>query len=122
MLLVLFESAIDRDCWFAQFVVSNCLQQPLTGVRAQWGVDQFCGGLWASVDDREVPLAHGPFFKLLSPAANGRLVLGRHHNAAGVAVEPMHDARSSMILADLGEFTTTSVWKCHAKALTKVPD
>ena len=64
MLLVLFEGAIDRDCWFAQFVVSNRLQQPLTGVRAQWGVDQFCGGLWASVDDREVPLAHGPFFKL----------------------------------------------------------
>ena len=43
VLLVLFESAIDRDRRFTQFVVSNRLQQPLAGVRAQWGVDQFCG-------------------------------------------------------------------------------
>ena len=39
----------------------------------------------------------------------GGFIFGRHHDAAGVAVEPMHDARSSMILADLGEFTATSV-------------
>ena len=109
VLLVLFESAIDRNRRFSQFVVSNRLQQTLSRVRTQWGVDQFCGRLRKSVNDGEVPLAYGSLFKLLHEPPMGGFIFGRHHDSACVTVQPMHDSRSRMILAYFGKFTVTSV-------------
>ncbi len=70
------------------------LPAPLA-VAADRRVDDAAGGGRLAVDDRQVPLGHGAAGESPAQAKVGGGGARRHHDAAGAAVETVHDSRAA---------------------------
>jgi len=118
---IAFQDAVQGDGLLSGLVPPHRIAVPDGRVLSKWQVDDVRGGFDVAVHHRDVAFAGSPLLELLTEPPMGRLVLGAHHDAARMAIQPVYDARSGLLGADLRERAPTRIPQVPGEAVDDGP-